>query len=144
MKQKRYRTDFEAITAEQLQSWDISFEYEPARLRYKDNDGRKRITRPDFHLKPKSNDPHGGMFVEAKALLKHDHLARYECLKEQRPDLDIRFVFEEPDRAISHYSLDNGEGETRVVSYSEWADMNGFKWAGETVPKAWIKELKKK
>lgn len=141
---KRYRTEFEALTAEYLLSRDISFEYEPARLRYKDKDGRKRITQPDFHLKPKSNDPHGGMFVEAKSLLKHDHLSRYEHLKEQRPDLDIRFVFEEPDRTISHYSVDDGGGETRAVSYAEWADMNGFKWAGETIPNAWIKELKKK
>ncbi len=82
--------------------------------------------------------------MEAKSLLKHEHLPRYELLKEQRPDLDIRFVFEEPDRIITHYSVDDGEGETRAVSYSEWCEMNGFKWNGDTVPIAWIKELKKK
>jgi hypothetical protein len=141
---KHYRTEFEATTADYLLSQNISFEYEPARLHYKDSDGRKRIAQPDFHLKPKSNDPHGGMFVEAKSLLKHDHLPRYELLKEQRPDLDIRFVFEEPDRTISHFGVVDDEGQTRAVSYAEWADMNGFKWAGETVPAAWIKELKNK
>lgn len=141
---KRYRTEFEAITAEQLLSRNVSFDYEPARLRYQDKDGRKRIVMLDFHLKPQSNDPHGGMFVEAKSLLKHEHLARYEKLKAQRPDLDIRFVFEEPDKIITHYRVDDGEGGSMSVSYSEWCDMNGFKWNGDTIPTAWLKELKKK
>jgi hypothetical protein len=141
---KRYRTEFEATTAMRLIRRNISFEYEPARLRYTDKNGRKRITQPDFHLKPKSNDPHGGMFVEAKSLLKNDHLSRYELLREQRPDLDIRFIFEQPDRTISHFGVADGEGQTRAVSYSEWADMNGFKWSGEAIPNALLNELKKK
>lgn len=141
---KHYRTQFEATIAEELTSKEVAFEYEPTRLRYTDQGGRKRITQPDFFLKARSNDPTRGMFVEAKSLLKRDHLSKYESLKETRPEVDLRFVFEEPERTIGNLTTEDGSGERVSLTYADWADMNGFKWNGEAVPNAWLKELKKK
>lgn len=136
---KTYRTEFEETIGNELTTKQVAFEYEPTRLRYTDQDGRKRITQPDFFLRPRSNDPHHGMFIEAKANLSRDHLKKYPCLKASRPETDIRFVFKDPERTIDHMRK-----EDRMVTYAEWADMSGFKWSGETVPNAWLRELKKK
>lgn len=55
-------------------------------------------------------------------------------LKEQRPDLDIRIVYERASTKIYPGS---------PTSNADWATTHGFKFADKgTVPESWIEEIK--
>ena len=139
-----YRTDFEQRIADQLTTKGVVFDYEPTRLRYTDRHGQQRITRPDFYLSARSNDPQLGMFVESKAYLSRQQALRYESIKASRSEVDLRFVFENPQRPIDKLTIKDDCGNITNITYAEWADLHGFKWAAEAIPNAWLKELKKK
>lgn len=144
MTSKRYRNDFEQRIADQLTTKGVGFDYEPTRLRYTDRHNRQRITQPDFYLSAQSNDPQLGMFVEAKAYLSRQQALRYESVKASRPEVDIRFIFKDAARPINKLAVKDDCGNTTSITYGEWADLQGFKWAAEAIPNAWLKELKKK
>lgn len=58
---------------------------------------------------------------------------KFVLLKEQHPELDIRFVFSRASTPIYPGSK---------TSYGKWATDHGFQWAEKEVPDAWIAEIK--
>jgi hypothetical protein len=52
------------------------------------------------------------------------------AVKQQHPELDIRFVFYQADKKIP------GSKQTHGV----WATKNGFPWADGSIPKEWLVE----
>lgn len=58
---------------------------------------------------------------------------KFALLKEQHPELDIRFVFSRASTPIYPGSK---------TTYGKWATDHGFLWAEKVVPQAWIDEIK--
>ena len=56
---------------------------------------------------------------------------KHLLIKEQHPELDIRFVF-----SSSKAKLSKGSKTT----YALWCTKNGFKFADRLIPRAWLKD----
>ena len=60
-----------------------------------------------------------GLLIETKGYLSdHQERHKYVLLKQQYPDLDLRFVFDNPNKLC---------GGTKY-SHAKWADKFGFRW----------------
>ena len=74
------------------------------------------------------------IFIECKGYLRdYDERHKYQLIKEQHPEADIRFVFANPSKPITRTKM----------THSDWADKFGFKWCSvfdkETI-KNWSNE----
>lgn len=56
---------------------------------------------------------------------------KHLLVKIQHPDLDIRFVFSNPNAKLRKGS---------PTTYADWCKKNGFLYAGKTVPLEWVQE----
>jgi len=68
--------------------------------------------------------------VEAKGWFRSQDQRKHRNIKDQSPELDIRFVFM---RLTSRV-----QGST--MTCQEWCEKYGFKYSETTIPKEWIKE----
>lgn len=75
-----------------------------------------------------------GMIVEIKGLFTASDRRKHLLIKEQHPELDIRFVFQNPNNKIHKKSN---------TTYAEWCERHGFKWAKKEIPLHWLKEVVK-
>lgn len=116
-----FRSAFERSLATSLKRKGIKFTYEP----YKVNYTISHTYTPDFLLHS------GGILIEAKGYLTPQDRTKMIAVKEQNPNLDIRFVFANASNKLSKRSK---------TTYGDWADRNGFKWSDKTIPKEWIKK----
>jgi len=121
-KEEGYRSYFEKEVAEKLQEDGCEFEYEPVEGRIKYTQKVSTYT-PDFILP-------NGIIIETKGRLTVHDRTKHKLIRDQHPDLDIRFVFQ----------YDNPIFKGSKTKYSMWAEKQGFKWAIRYVPKSWTKE----
>jgi hypothetical protein len=132
----RYRSKLEETVAKQLEAEGIKFSYEQMKIPYTVPERQaKYIT--DFVV----GDPERPMIIEAKGRFAHHNSSdarerqKFILLKQQYPDLDIRFVFQSRNTKIYPGSK---------TTVSQWADTHGFPWADKgKIPDEWLKELKK-
>ncbi len=82
---------------------------------------------PDFIL---SN----GIIVETKGLFEIADRKKHLIIKETYPNLDIRFVFTDPNSKLYKGSK---------TTYADWCIKNGYKYAAKLIPAEWFKESKK-
>lgn len=82
---------------------------------------------PDFEL-------NNGIIIECKGWFKVADRTKHLCIRAQHPELDIRFVFSNPNAKI---------GKGSQTTYAMWCDKHGFKYAKGFVPLAWINEKPK-
>ena len=122
MRQTRYRSQFEINLARSLAEKKIVFEYEQAKLQYIP---KPRTYTPDFYL------PEQDIYIEAKGHLDKGDRVKMQLIKQQYPDLDIRFVFVRATNKIYRGSK---------TSYADWANRYGFPWAEGSVPEEWLKD----
>lgn len=80
-----YRSGLEDKVAEQLSAAGLSVQYEAVTFRYTKPVRPSRYT-PDFVLP-------NGIIVETKGRFITDDRQKHKLIKEQHPDLDVRFVF---------------------------------------------------
>ena len=121
-KELGFRSMFEARVAEDLDAAGVLYEYETLRIKYT----KEQTYKPDFILA-------NGIIIEAKGKFDSADRAKHILIKQQHPELDIRFVFMRPSQKLY-------KGAKK--SYAEWADYQGFKWANKTVPAEWLEETK--
>ena len=126
---KRFRSKFEAaIFAKAKQS---GIKYESMKINYLVPERVTKYT-PDFVLP-------NGIIIEAKGRFGAKDRKKHLLLKEQRPELDIRFMFQDANQTLLPRKT-----HPKSQTYSEWAEKNGFKWhEGEVVPEEWKNEAKK-
>lgn len=131
-----YRSKFEGQVGKFLEMHGVKFEYEPYDILYKRRvqSGecsscpskvvfqRKTYT-PDFVL------PELGIILEVKGLLSATDRAKMLAVKENNPQLDIRFVF------MSNNKVKKSNAEYR---YSDWASEHGFPYGVKTIPVDWF------
>ena len=122
-KKTLFRSGLEERLAKQLESLGVSFGYETFTINYLRPAKNSRYT-PDFTLP-------NGIIIEAKGRFLTKDRQKHLQVKEQYPDIDIRFVFSNPNQRISKISK---------TTYAKWCETNGFKYAKERIPKEWIAE----
>lgn len=119
-----WRSGLEEVTGKDLTSRGVSYTYEQEVIEYLKPARKARYT-PDFKLLA------NGIIVETKGRFVTADRQKHLLVKEQRPDLDIRFVFSNPNTRISKQSK---------TTYAQWCEKYGFKYAKGRVPQEWVDE----
>ncbi|MDB4817041.1 endonuclease I [bacterium] len=119
-----YRSGLEERTAKYLRSLKVKFTYEKMKIKWQDL--RHRTYTPDFVLD-------NGIIIETKGRFIPSDRSKHLRIREQHPDLDIRFVFSNPNARLYKGSKS---------TYASWCEKYGFKYAKEKIPVEWIKERK--
>lgn len=120
-KVKGYRSGLEVGLAEALTHIGIDGEYEQHKIKYTKPATNHTYT-PDFRLP-------NGIFVETKGRFVAEDRKKHILIKDQHPELDIRFVFQN-----SKNKIRKGSNTT----YADWCDKYGFKYADKTIPETWL------
>lgn len=115
----KYKSKFEETTAQQIAAAGHDVRYEENIIRYVRPE-RKSSYKPDFSF--------DGFYIEAKGRFLVDDRTKHLLLKEQRPDVEVRFVF-----TNAHAKITGTK-----TTYAQWCDKHGFKWAHKTVPADWL------
>ena len=118
-----FRSGLEEHVADQLDQLGVSFEYETLVIKFTRPEKMHRYT-PDFILP-------NGIIIETKGRFLTKDRQKHLLVKKQHPDLDIRFVFSNPNQKIS---------KTSKTTYARWCNTNGFYYAKQTIPTTWLKE----
>ena len=122
MRGTKYRSHFEIGLAKSLSEKNIAFEYENAKFTYIP---KPRTYTPDFYL------PEQDIYIEAKGNLDKGDRVKMQLIKQQHPELDIRFVFQRAQNKIYRGSK---------TTYADWANRYGFPWAEGGIPEEWFKD----
>ena len=120
-----YRSGLEQDTAKYLKQKGVNFTYEEFKIKWVDP--KTKTYTPDFVLE-------NGIIIETKGRFISPDRAKHLAVRDQYPDLDIRFVF-----TNSRTKLYKGSKTT----YGMWCDKYGFKYADRFIPDAWLKEPSK-
>jgi hypothetical protein len=122
-----FRSGSEKKCSDLLNKRRVVYDYEPTKFSYV-------ITKtylPDFYL------PDYGFYIEVKGRFTSQDRAKHLYIKEQHPELDIRFMFDNPNARLY-----KGSSST----YSDWADKHNYLYCKtkEGLPKEWFKNATNK
>jgi len=120
-KVKGYRSGLEVDLDESLKQKGINGEYEQHKIKYIKPATNHTYT-PDFRLP-------NGIFIETKGRFVADDRKKHILIREQHPDLDIRFVFQN-----SKNKLRKGSKTT----YADWCIKYGFLFVDKVIPADWM------
>lgn len=118
-----YRSGLEDDIAEQLRLNGIDPLYEKLKIKYA-QPAKLRTYTPDFVLP-------NGIIVETKGRFTTADRQKHLLIQEQYPELDIRFVFSNPNTKINKNSK---------TTYAMWCEKHGFLYAARAIPESWLKE----
>ena len=117
-----YRSGLEVKVATKLQESGVEFGYETTKIKYVVPESVHTYT-PDFTFP-------NGLIVETKGMLVVADRKKHLLIQQQRPDLNIRFVFSNSKTKIRKGS---------PTSYGDWCDKNNFIYADKEIPTEWLK-----
>jgi hypothetical protein len=115
-----YRSGFERTVCRDLDSRRVSYRYESVSIGYL----KEHRYTPDIQLA-------NGILVELKGFFSPADRGKHLLVKDQHPELDIRFVFMDPTKRLSKKSK---------TTYADWCDRHGIKWSSKLIPTSWISE----
>jgi hypothetical protein len=118
-----YRSGLEEKIAQELFDAGVSFEFEEYVIKYTKPEKVAKYT-PDFMLP-------NFIIVESKGRFLTADRQKMILVKQQHPDLDIRFVFSNSRQRI---------GKKSTTTYGAWCVKHGFPYADKSIPAAWLKE----
>jgi hypothetical protein len=124
---KGYKSGLEDNLAEQLKKNNKKFLYESEKISYI-QPAKKRSYTPDFVLTKKNGN---SMYIESKGRWVLEDRQKHELLKQQFPDMDIRFVFQNPNAKINKKSK---------TTYADICIKNNWKYAAKVIPDEWLQE----
>lgn len=116
-----YRSGLEDDISVDLKERGVSFKYETLKIKWTLLESKTYT--PDFILP-------NGIIVESKGRFVSDDRKKHLKVREQHPNLDIRFVF-----SNSRGKLSKGAKST----YGEWCNKHGFIYADKRIPDEWLK-----
>ena len=122
-----WRSGLEKSLADYLDERNISYEYEEHKLVYTVPE-RQAIYTPDFYVRTRTGKL---IIIETKGRFVTADRQKMLLVKEQHPDLDIRFVFSNPKTRISKKSK---------TTYAAWCEKHGFPYAAKVAPERWLNE----
>lgn len=115
-----FRSGSEKRTSDYLNKKQIPYAYEPEALKYIIT--KNATYTPDFVLEC-------GIILEVKGWFRSKDRTKHLNIRKDRPDLDIRFVFDNPNAKLS---------KTSSTTYAKWCEKKGFKYCkGPTIPEEW-------
>ena len=117
-----FRSGLEERIADELTTNSVKYEFEKTKLKYTKPEKVHTYT-PDFYLLKKD------IYIETKGLFTSADRQKMRLVKEQHPDLDIRFIFNNANAKISKKSK---------TTYSMWCEKHGFPYANKHVPQEWL------
>ena len=74
-----------------------------------------------------------GIILEVKGRLVKADRDKHLLIKEQYPNIDLRFVFQNANNKIRKGSQ---------TTYAQWCEKNDIKWCEKLIPDSWLKENK--
>jgi hypothetical protein len=101
----------------------VTYEYEPCKFPYVVERGYV----PDLLI--------GNIYIEVKGYFRQDAQRKMRSMKEQHPDLDIRFLFQKGSSTVQ--GAKRRKDGTKMTC-KEWAVKYGFEWAEGEIPEEWI------
>ena len=113
----KYKSKFESQFADDLKKKKLIFTYETLSIDYE-------ITctyRPDFIL--------NSFIVETKGYFSKEDRRKHLAIKKKRPDLDIRFCFQNSRTKLSKAK--------NSISYAAWCTRHGFQYCDKFIPDSW-------
>jgi hypothetical protein len=116
-----YRSGLEQDNAKHLKKHGCGYQYEEQKIMYI---SKPRTYTPDFVLD-------NGIVVETKGRFMPSDRAKHLLIKQQYPDLDVRFVFSNSRAKLSKRSK---------TTYGDWCDKHGFPYADRLIPTDWMNE----
>ena len=116
-----YRSGLEDVISKALKDRGVDFGYETVKINWKLVENKTYT--PDFILP-------NGIIIESKGRFVPDDRKKHLKVREQNPDLDIRFVF-----SNSRNKIRKGSKTT----YAMWCEKNNFLYADKRIPDEWIK-----
>jgi len=127
-KQHLYRSNSELNTAFVLTKHNIEFKYESEKIPFEWREDKNYI--PDFILP-------NGIILEVKGRFMLEDRKKHLFIRDQHPDIDIRFVFDNPYRKL----YKGGK-----MTYADWCDKYKFMYCkgGEGIPLGWFKKNAKR
>ena len=118
-----FKSGLEESVSNQIASRGLSVEYESEEVSYI-IPASEHTYHPDFKLP-------NGIRVETKGRFVLADRKKHLLVKQQNPELDIRFVFTNSKNKINKKSK---------TTYGDWCDKHGFKYADKTIPDSWFDE----
>jgi len=118
-----FKSGLEENVSKQIESKGIAVEYESEKVAYV-IPASEHTYNPDFKLP-------NGIRVETKGRFVIADRKKHLLVKEQNPNLDIRFVFSNSKNKINKKSK---------TTYGDWCDKHGFKYADKEIPDSWFSE----
>ena len=115
-----FRSGLEQDNAAYLRKNNVDFTYEEDKIKYIT---KPRTYTPDFVLG-------NGVIIETKGRFMPSDRTKHLLIKEQHPELDIRFVFSNSKTRLSKRSK---------TTYGQWCDKRGFQYADRIIPLDWTK-----
>jgi hypothetical protein len=116
-----------------LEQNEINFGYEDFKISYLKPEKPSKYT-PDFNC-PGNNLK---IFFETKGQFLTSDRRKHLLVKQQHPDLDIRFVFSNSKNKI---------GKKSKTTYAKWCELKGFAYhciysTKKFLPDEWLEEIK--
>lgn len=118
-----FRSGLEVNIGEFIEKQGEEVVYETRRVEYLVPASRHHY-KPDFTIR-------NGIILEGKGIFDSTDRAKHLFVKAQYPELDIRFVFTNPNASIG-----NGSRTTLAM----WCEKYGFKYAKKLPPVSWFQE----
>ena len=118
-----FRSGLEEQIARQLEEAGVDAGYESEKIAYLKPARNAKYT-PDWILP-------NGIIIESKGRFVVEDRQKHLIIKEQYPDLDIRFVFSNSRTRISKNSK---------TTYAAWCERHGFRYADKFIPQEWLDE----
>ena len=115
-----YKSKLEESFAADLTALGVEFVYETVEVPYY----QLRTYTPDFWI-------NNGILIETKGYWKSADRTKHKLVREQHPELDIRFIFQRANNKLSKKSN---------TTYADYCDRMGWKWAEGTIPRKWLLE----
>ena len=122
-----YRSGLEVSVGKQLNEEGVAWNYEPYRIPYTP---KIQHYTPDFSIGSVGRE----LLIETKGRFLAKDRTKHLLLKEEYPNMDLRFVFTNPNQKLYKGSR---------TTYGQWCDKHGFKYAKGTIPREWFIELGK-
>lgn len=118
----KYRSGLERQIANLLNNYNIEFEYESLKVPYV----IPHEYNPDFILA-------NGIILEAKGYWDAEDRRKIKAVVEQNKDIDLRMVFQDPNKKISKKSK---------TSYAAWCTKHDIQWCSyDSIPIDWLRPI---
>ncbi len=118
-----FKSGLEESISQQIEGKGIEVKYESEEVSYI-IPASEHTYHPDFKLP-------NGIRVETKGRFVLADRKKHLLVKEQNPQLDIRFVFSNSKNKINKKSK---------TTYGMWCEKHGFKYADKEIPQSWFEE----